>query len=655
MNNLFKRNLIILILSGLVIFNLTVYGGVKLILADGYEELEQAAVTKNVQRALNAIENELENMETLCIDWAVWDDTYDFIESIDPEYIEANLLNATLIELNLNSILFFNMKGELAFGKARSLSLDQEIELPEELIQKITQRKEFWHGNADRKQNGLLLLSDGPIFFSSWPILTSDGEGPPKGLLVMVRPLDSEAIDRLSQQTQLSLHMQEFQNLAQPSALFTASATAIQIDIQGSDTIWGHTIIKDMEGDFILKLSVKMHRGLFLQGQKSTSFFLKCFGLASCIFSLVLYLLIMKNKETHDKIEQRFKYAFENNSDGLLVMNKAGKISVINSAAERLLGLSSPAKSLSDIKLLETYISIENLSREDHLQNFFDITPNNPKHKQPQHLRVKIIPLVSKGVIDQEIIVSITDISDHKTLDKMKDELISTAAHELSTPLSTMMGFTEILCHPEDFGHFSDQQKQDFLNEVYEKGESLNRIIGDLLDISRIEHGSPIPIERQETDILELLRKKVDFLRMDCGFNVQLKVITPLESKGFMIDRHRFSQVLDNLLSNAIKYSPEGGAIILKVCVNETCLEFQIEDNGMGMSEEQLEQIFNKFYRADSSNTAISGLGLGMSVAKQIVEAHGGDIKVESKLGVGTTTIFTLPIPQEDMNQAAFI
>jgi len=229
-------------------------------------------------------------------------------------------------------------------------------------------------------------------------------------------------------------------------------------------------------------------------------------------------------------------------------------------------------------------------------------------------------------------------------MDRIKNEFISTAAHELSTPLSAMMGYAELLRDPEAFGTFSDAQKREFLNEVYDRGEALNRIVDDLLDISRIESGNPLPLDRQPTDLVEVLRKKARlFLTADSGHTIRLDLPEQAESTLLRIDRHRIDQALDNLLSNAVKYSPAEKEIFLKA--RPTCegWEVRVEDQGRGMNPEQLERVFDKFYRADASNTAAGGLGLGMSIVRQIIEAHGGQIRVESVVGQGTSVIFTLP------------
>jgi PAS domain S-box-containing protein len=249
------------------------------------------------------------------------------------------------------------------------------------------------------------------------------------------------------------------------------------------------------------------------------------------------------------------------------------------------------------------------------------------------------------------LLIVIRDITTEKAaelalieMDRMKSEFISTAAHELNTPLCTMMGYTEFLRDPEQFGGFSKEQKQDFIDEIYDRGEALSRIIEDLLDISRIESGNPAPLDLQETDLLDLLRKKVKlFLIGDSRHTFRLDLPDKSVKSLLMIDRHRINQALDNLLSNAVKYSPKGKEILLKVREEKDGWEVRIKDEGIGMTPEQVDRIFDKFYRADASDTAISGLGLGMNITRQIIKSHGGAIRVESVEGNGTTVIFTLP------------
>ena len=246
---------------------------------------------------------------------------------------------------------------------------------------------------------------------------------------------------------------------------------------------------------------------------------------------------------------------------------------------------------------------------------------------------------------------TIQDITERKQLEKklvamdaLKNEFISTAAHELRTPLSAIMGFTDLLLNPEVSSCFNEEQKKEYLGDIYSKGEALNRLVDDLLDISRIESGKPIPLDRQESNLGELLAKSLDFFRLAYRGRVfKLELPKEAEQRKLKIDFHRINQVIANLVSNAVKYSSEQTEISVAGKSNADGWTIRIKDQGIGMTSEQVDHIFDKFYRADSSNTAVGGLGLGMGIAKQIVEAHGGSLRVESIEGKGTTATFNLP------------
>ena len=229
-------------------------------------------------------------------------------------------------------------------------------------------------------------------------------------------------------------------------------------------------------------------------------------------------------------------------------------------------------------------------------------------------------------------------------MDQIKSEFISTAAHELRTPLSAMMGFTELAREPEKFGGFTAEQIKDFLDEVYDKGEALNQLIDDLLDVSRIERGRPIALNLQEVKLADVIVKVVEFYRVhDSWHTFKLDIPGHAVNSTCLIDRYRINQVLENLLNNAAKYSARKSEILLSCSLLADRWEISVEDHGIGMTTEQVERIFDKFYRANSSDSAVSGLGLGMSIAKQVVDLHGGLIWVKSALGKGTTVTFTLP------------
>jgi PAS domain S-box-containing protein len=353
--------------------------------------------------------------------------------------------------------------------------------------------------------------------------------------------------------------------------------------------------------------------------------------------------------------EERFRQIFESNPDPVILATLAdGKIIDVNKAFENATGISR-TKAIShnsdelgfwvDKGFRKTFR--KELKSHGEIYNYeadFRVVGGKTK-----------TGLVSACIMNVAnapcILLVIRDITVEKAaeralleMDRMKSEFISTAAHELNTPLSTMMGYTEFIKSPKEFGGFTDQQKADFINEIYANGETLRRIIDDLLDISRIESGRPIPMVLEEIDLGETLRNKVNsYVIQNTGYSFQLELPSKPVQPLFILDRHRINQVFENLLSNAVKYSSEGSEITITGKEKNDGWEIRIKDQGVGMNADQVNHVFDKFYRVDASNTARQGLGLGMSIVKQTITAHGGDIRVESTKGQGTVVIFNLP------------
>jgi signal transduction histidine kinase len=216
------------------------------------------------------------------------------------------------------------------------------------------------------------------------------------------------------------------------------------------------------------------------------------------------------------------------------------------------------------------------------------------------------------------------------------------AAHELNTPLTTIIGYSELLTAVETAKNFSEEQKKDYLLLIHNKALALGGLIDDLLDVSRVESGSSLSLDYQEFDLDNVIHEVVASYS---GNATRHNFLTTLPDVAVHLhaDRLRLKQVVDHLISNAVKYAPEGGDVRISLTMQEDKFELSVEDEGIGMDEEHLAHIFDRFYRVDSSDTAVQGVGLGMSLVRNIVLAHYGDIKIESQLGKGTKVCITLP------------
>lgn len=224
--------------------------------------------------------------------------------------------------------------------------------------------------------------------------------------------------------------------------------------------------------------------------------------------------------------------------------------------------------------------------------------------------------------------------------DRMKTEFISTAAHELRTPLTSIVGFSQILLNPETI---SPAEQKEFARYIHQQAKALSDMVADLLDIARIESGQGLRLRKELCSAGELVSQLAPFIQSGPERGRFALDIADQEAL-LKVDKGKLVEVFENLLSNAVKYSDPDSSIRIVGGICGDHYRFQVADEGIGMTQEQVARVFDKFYRADSSNTAIGGLGLGMSIVRNIIEAHEGRIWVESERGRGTSVQFMLPL-----------
>lgn len=226
-----------------------------------------------------------------------------------------------------------------------------------------------------------------------------------------------------------------------------------------------------------------------------------------------------------------------------------------------------------------------------------------------------------------------------KSLSDKKDEFIALASHELKTPLTTMKGYLQLLAKWKN-----DKTSELFLNKSLYQVNKLNTLVEDLLNMSRIE-ADRLNFNMEVFDLREMLLEVIETFLYSAQTHKIIKSLgnTPAIVEG---DRQRIEQAILNLLTNAIKYSPRAETVYVTLGIIENNVTVSVKDEGMGLTQEQKEQLFTRFYRAENTS-GISGLGLGLYLTKQIIDRHGGKIKVSSEYGRGSEFYFTLPIKNE--------
>lgn len=233
------------------------------------------------------------------------------------------------------------------------------------------------------------------------------------------------------------------------------------------------------------------------------------------------------------------------------------------------------------------------------------------------------------------------DITDLRCLEKVRQDFVANVSHELRTPVASIKGYTETLLE----GAMDDRKNaQDFLRIIHSDSERLAKIIDDLLELSRIESGA-LKMSLKPCRMGSVVRQALSSIKKQAGSrSLGIETSIPENLPDVLADEARLFQVLLNLMDNAVKYNKEGGKIIVSAADKDRFIEVRISDTGVGIPAKDLPRIFERFYRVDKARSReLGGTGLGLAIVKHIVQAHGGDISVESVLDRGSTFSFTIP------------
>ena len=226
-----------------------------------------------------------------------------------------------------------------------------------------------------------------------------------------------------------------------------------------------------------------------------------------------------------------------------------------------------------------------------------------------------------------------------------QSDLISEFVHELRTPLASLSTATYLLLRPE----MSREQQEQIVSNIHNETLRLNALASSFLDLARLESGR-VQFRKSTFNVMDLLHECSDVMASKADEeHIQIKVIEPENSTLLEADRDKIKQVVLNLLSNAIKYNRKNGSIILKTELQEQKLIISVQDTGVGIPEDAVGHIFEKFYRVRENESKASGTGLGLSICKKIVQGHGGTIEIRSKLGIGTNILISLPRVNKQM------
>jgi PAS domain S-box-containing protein len=339
-----------------------------------------------------------------------------------------------------------------------------------------------------------------------------------------------------------------------------------------------------------------------------------------------------------------------NIADGIIVTDNENRILVLNGVAERWFGVKESAvvqRPVSDA------IQIPTLDKMlQAIQKGDAHTTSEFKHWVSELGQYRIFQSHAACVFNAEkkqigVIAVLRDITEQKEADHMKSELISMVAHELKSPLTSIFGFSELLVS----SGVQNPKALDYAKVIFEESRRLNEFVNNFLDLSRLEAGKA-ELRMMPLQIREMVQKVVESQKAQ-RLAKQIKIITDIPDSlpTVLGDHHMIEQALSNLVNNAIKYSPVHSKIGIEAESGTKAVTIRIIDNGIGIPEHELPNIFQKFYRVVRTefDSDVEGSGIGLALVKEIIERHRGTLSVKSTVGVGS--IFTITLPRAEASE----
>ncbi len=350
--------------------------------------------------------------------------------------------------------------------------------------------------------------------------------------------------------------------------------------------------------------------------------------------SEVLENTIEEVKTERGKLETVFSYL----KDAVIAFSADGRIININESAKELFSIEKTED--FTFRSLLSLLSDADAAEDDDFAPYSDTVQNIVYKDKVFEAGFGKITYTDSGMQNEGVIAVIHDITDRYALDTAQREFVANVSHELRTPLTSIKGACEtILEHPD----MPPALAVNFLNMAVEESDRMTRIVQDLLILSRLDN-KRTRWEVSEYSLAASVTRVCEIMTVDASSHKHILQQDIKDVGSIVADRQKIEQVLINIISNSIKYTKHGGIITVSTSEEGDNVKITVKDNGIGIPEDDLSHIFERFYRVEKSRTSeTGGTGLGLAIAKEITEAHGGYLTITSALGRGTKVDITLP------------
>lgn len=327
-------------------------------------------------------------------------------------------------------------------------------------------------------------------------------------------------------------------------------------------------------------------------------------------------------------------------TDGIVAFSKDGSLIHFNPAAERLLGISFEPDPPGYDEIFGDIISFDlalGLKGSDVLET--------ERQTETSYLEIFLVPYEGEGRQGGGVLAVIHDITEQRRSDEQRREFVANVSHELRTPITSIRSYAETI--EQSLEDMPKETVLSFLGVIINETDRIGMIVKDLLQLSQFDSGRS-DMRFEPFNLTDSLRRIHQALILEAAkHKMEMTLDTSEDLPMIEGDKSRIEQVILNIVSNAVRYTPEGGRIVISAKKAEDKVDIKVEDNGIGVPEEDLPHIFERFYRVDKARSrSMGGTGLGLAISREIVVRHGGTITIQSQLGRGTAVTVTLPVRQ---------
>jgi signal transduction histidine kinase/CheY-like chemotaxis protein/HPt (histidine-containing phosphotransfer) domain-containing protein len=569
------------------------------ILLREFDSIERERTELNMARVFQSLEAVKEDLRSRTLDWARWDETFDYMRGKNRSYIENNVNYEAIAPFELVHIIFLT--------KDRKALYAEEVSVPEESLRPIPAENlsllmthpsvaQYLTKPTGTPFSGIILLGDAPLFVAISPITDNQGKEAPNGFLVFTRAFSATLEDQIRQRTQLKL---SFNRVANETTRITGSAneqpytSTVHTDDRDIEAVG---TVRDSVGQPIVTITHRAPRSIYQQGKASRDYMVSL--IAICLVLANIVLIGFLNKTVIGRLE-RFASRI-----GMIASTKDFSLRVREEEGDEI------------GSLITTFNGLIKTTEE---------TTTQLAHARDDALRAT----------------------------QAKSSFVAHVSHELRTPIHSLSGLLRILFKGE-----SSPTKRAYIQMAQDSAATLLATINNILDLSKVESGA-IEIQHTPHSLRQVIRAAVRGVTPRVDDKPSLTFLFDIEPgvpDQVIGDPLRLQQILVNLLANATKFTHEGAISLrvsrLKFEDSRAHILFQIADTGIGMTEEQISRVFKPYLQADDSiQSTYEGTGLGLSIVTTLTEQLGGTVRVSSVPQRGTTFTVILPLETQDSGE----